>query len=138
MNGIASDAFQIASSALKAQSIRMRVISENVASADATADAPGTDPYRRKTISFTQMASGGMNPPLLSVKNIGEDASPFRTEYNPSHPAADARGFVKMPNVNIEVELGDMRDANRSYQAATQIFRQARELFATTIEVTKG
>ena len=131
-------AMKIASSGLAAQSARLRVVTENVANAESTAAVPGGDPYRRKTVTFASEMDRASGIALVQLKRIGEDDRPFRTEYHPGHPAADADGVVKLPNINLVVELADMKDANRSYEAALQIFRQTRELHAMTIDLLKA
>ncbi len=128
----------IAGSGLSAQSARLRVVSENIANAQSTPQVPGADPYRRKTIAFdTEMdRASGLN--LVNVKNIGVDTSPFQIEHDPNNPAADANGNVKLPNVNLMLEMADMREANRSYEADLQIVKQARDLISMTIDLLKG
>ncbi|MBK9080778.1 MAG: flagellar basal body rod protein FlgC [Rhizobiales bacterium] len=133
-----SAAFRIAASGLEAQSTRMRVVAENIANADSTASTPGGDPFRRKIVSFETTLDRVGEARLVRIKRVAEDERPFRVEYDPSHPAADDKGVVKLPNVDQLVELADMREANRSYQAALQIVRQARELHAMTIDLLKG
>ncbi len=119
---------RVASSGLAAQSARLRVISENMANVQSTSSVPGGDPYRRKT--------SGMN--LVQVKDIGTDPTEFMTEQDPGNPAADDRGVVKLPNVNIITEMGDMREANRSYEADIQVIKQSRDLLAMTIDLLKS
>jgi flagellar basal-body rod protein FlgC len=131
-------ALKIASSGLEAQSARLRVVAENVANAQSTASVPGGDPYRRKTITFASELDRASGVHIVRAKRIGEDESPFATEYNPGHPGADANGVVKLPNVDLVVEIADMKEANRSYEAALQIFRQTRELHAMTIDLLKA
>jgi flagellar basal-body rod protein FlgC len=131
-------ALKIASSGLAAQSARLRVVTENVANAESTASIPGGDPYRRKTVTFASEIDRASGVSLVQLKRIGEDDRPFRTEYHPGHPAADAEGVVKLPNIDLVVELADMKEANRSYEAALQIFRQTRELHAMTLDLLKA
>lgn len=128
----------IAGSGLRAQSARIKVVSENMANAQSTGNSPSADPYRRKTISFEDELDRAKGVSLVRVKDTGEDDSDFRTEYNPGHPAADANGYVKLPNVDLLVESADMREANRSYQANLQVIKSARELFSMTIDLLKG
>ena len=105
---------RIAGSGLEAQSARLRVISENIANAQSTGDTPGADPYTRQTISFDSVLDRSLGVPLVRVKTIGQDDTPFKVEHDPGNPAADASGFVKMPNVDVLTELADMREANRT------------------------
>jgi flagellar basal-body rod protein FlgC len=129
-----------ASHGLFAQSTRMRVLSENIANADTTGKTPGSDPYRRKTISFRDMVDDGDTcdgVDMVGVDKIARDEAPFRTEYMPGHPAADDKGYVKMPNVDMLVELADMREASRAYTANTQVIKQVRELVSMTIDLLR-
>lgn len=130
-------ALKVAASGLGAQSERLRVVSENLANAQSTGDAPGSDPYRRKTISFAaelDRASGGS---MVEVAKIDRDRTAFPTEFSPGHQAADDRGYVKMPNVNVLVEMADLSEANRSYEANLQVIKQARELISFTIDLMR-
>lgn len=129
--------FRIAASGLEAQSTRLRVVSENIANADSTASVPGGDPYRRKLVSFESTLDRASEARLVKLKRISDDERPFRVQHDPAHPAADDRGVVKLPNVDMLVELADMKEANRSYQASLQIYRQARELHAMTLDLLK-
>jgi flagellar basal-body rod protein FlgC len=130
--------FQIAGSGLRAQSTRIKVVSENMANAESTGNVPGSDPYQRKTVAFESALDRAAGTSLVKIKDVGSDQSPFRTEYNPGHPAADANGYVKLPNVDLLVESADMREANRSYQANLQIIKSSRELFSMTIDLLKA
>ena len=132
-----SAALKVAASGLSAQSDRLRVVSENLANAQSTGETPGSDPYRRKTISFSaelDRASGGA---LVEVLKIDRDQSDFPVEFIPGHEAADENGYVKMPNVNALIEMADMTEANRSYEANLQVIRQARELISMTIDLMR-
>ena len=131
-------ALKVAASGLGAQSERLRVISENVANAQSTGTAPGSDPYQRKTISFAatlDRASGGS---FVDVSAISRDQTEFPIEFQPGHEAANADGYVKMPNVNMLIEMADMREANRSYEANLQSIKQARELITMTIDLLRN
>lgn len=133
-----SASLKIAGSGLEAQSTRLRIVSENIANARTTGDTPGADPYRRKTITFGAEMDKNSGATLVGVKKLGMDRSDFVSEYDPSNPAADERGIVKMPNVNMLIEMADMREANRSYDANLQTIRQTRDLITATIELLKG
>jgi flagellar basal-body rod protein FlgC len=128
---------KIAGSGMEVQSTRLRVISENVANAQSTGPTPGSDPYVRKTISFDNEMDRASGIQTVRVKNIGVDDQPFKLELDPGNPAADAKGFVKMPNVNLLVELADMREANRSYEANLQVVKQSGDLTSMTIGLLK-
>jgi flagellar basal-body rod protein FlgC len=133
-----SAALKVAASGLTAQSERLRVVSENLANAQSTGKTPGSDPYRRKTISFAAEVDRGSGAATVEVAGIGRDATAFPIEYQPGNEAADDAGYVKMPNVNMLVEMADMREANRSYQANLQVIKQARELISMTIEILRN
>ena len=129
---------KVSASGLEAQSSRLRVVSENLANARSTGDTPGADPYRRKTVSFTQELDRAAGVDTVEIKKIGLDRSNFRDEYDPGNPAADAKGVVKYPNVNILVEMADMREANRSYEANLASMRQVRDLINSTIDLLRS
>ncbi|MFA7415940.1 MAG: flagellar basal body rod protein FlgC [Rhizobium sp.] len=131
-------ALKIAGSGLEVQSTRLRIVSENIANARSTGDTPGADPYRRKTVTFGSELDKASGADLVTVKRLGEDDSDYIEEFDPGNPAADERGFVKMPNVNILIEMADMREANRTYEANLQTVKQARELIASTINLLKA
>lgn len=131
-------ASKLASNGLEAQSLRMRVVSENLANAQSTGAAPGADPYARKTVSFRAEMERALGAATVKVDEIGTDQTPFRTEYDPSNPAADERGMVKLPNVNMLIEMADMREANRSYEANLQVIKQARAMVASVIDLLKS
>jgi len=133
-----SAALKIAGSGLEAQSTRLRIVSENIANARSTGDTPGADPYRRKTITFGEAVDRANGATTVNVKKLGEDESKFITEYDPSNPAADEKGVVKLPNVNVLVEMADMREANRSYDANLQTIKQSRDLISATIDLLKS
>ncbi len=128
---------QIAGSGLTTQSMRLRVISENIANAQSTATIAGGDPYTRQTISFESALDRASGANLVKVKQIGRDSAPFRTELDPGNPAADAKGFVKLPNVDMLTELADMREANRSYEANLQVAKQSNDLMSQTVGLLK-
>jgi flagellar basal-body rod protein FlgC len=129
---------KIAGSGLEAQSARLRVVSENLANAHSTATEPGGDPYQRKTISFSAELDRVSGAAMVAVDSVDEDTSPFRLEYDPGNRAADENGMVKLPNVNVLVEMADMREANRSFQANLQTIKQARELVSMTIGLLRS
>jgi flagellar basal-body rod protein FlgC len=127
----------IATSALRAQSGRMRVISENIANADSTAPTPGGDPYRRKVPTFSSALDRALDAKVVSLGRIRTDQSAFNTRYEPSNPAADATGYVKYPNVNPTIEMTDMREAQRSYEANLNIISATRRMIQRTLDILK-
>lgn len=133
-----SAASKIAGSGMEAQSTRLRIVSENIANARTTGDTPGADPYRRKLITFGSELDKASGVNLVEVEKLGVDRADFFQEYDPNHPAADDKGMVKLPNVNMLIEMADMREANRSYDANLQVIKQTRELVSQTIELLKA
>jgi len=138
INDPLSAALKVAGAGLAAQSARLRVVSENMANAQATARTPGGEPYARKTLSFTTELDRLSGVRMVRVNSVGSDPSPFPVEHEPGNPGADASGNVRRPNVNLLVEMGDMREANRAYEANLQVMRQSRDLLAMTIDMLKG
>ena len=128
----------VAASGLRTQSGRMRVIAENVANADSTADKPGADPYRRKIPTFARAVDRELDASLVALGRVRADPSAFRTKFEPGHPAADAAGQVKLPNVNSLVETMDMREAQRSYEANLSIVTTTRRMIARTLDILRA
>ena len=129
---------KFAASGLEAQSTRIRIVSENLANARSTGDTPGADPFRRKTVTFAAELDRATGASLVQVERLGEDEGEFTTEYDPGNPAANEQGVVKMPNVNMLVEMADMREANRSYEANLQSIKQSRDLISATIDLLRA
>lgn len=129
---------KISASGMQAQGVRLKVIAENLANADSISDTPGGNPYRRKVVTFTDVLDRKLGADLVKVKNIGTDTSPFREKYDATSPAADANGYVKMPNVNPLIELMDMREAQRSYEANLRIVDVAKNMMTRTIDLLRN
>lgn len=125
----------VAASALKAQQSRMRVIAENIANAQSTAEVAGGEPYRRQIPVFQAREIDGATG--VTLAQVRPDASPFRTEYDPSHPAANAEGYVLRPNVDTLVEAMDMREAQRAYEANLNVIETARTMDTRTLDILK-
>ncbi len=130
-------ALTISARGMDAQTTRLRVIAENLANQDTTGDTPGADPYRRKTITFQDKMDAALGDETVQVKEIGTDKSDFPKRYDPSHPAADAQGYVHMPNVNSFVEVMDMREAQRSFSANLNVMQVTRSMLTRTIDMLK-
>jgi flagellar basal-body rod protein FlgC len=128
----------IAASGLRAQAGRMRIISENIANADSTPTAPGANPYRRKVPTFVSEFNRTLDARLVELGKVRTDSSEFRLKYEPGHPAADKNGNVKYPNVNPLVEITDMREAQRSYQANVNVISATRRMIQRTIDILKA
>ena len=127
----------IAASGLRAQAGRMRIISQNIANADSTPSGPGADPYRRKIPTFQVEFDRAVGTNVVELGRIQTDSSDFRLKYEPGHPAADSNGNVKYPNVNSLVEMTDMREAQRSYQANINVVTATRRMLQRTIDILK-
>jgi flagellar basal-body rod protein FlgC len=129
------DAMEISASGMKAQGTRLRLISENLANANSTSQTPGGEPYRRKVLTFGNVLDRTLNAQLVKVKSIGPDRSDFELKFDPSHPAANADGYVMLPNVNGVIEMADMREAQRSYDANVSVIETSRAMIAKTLEI---
>jgi flagellar basal-body rod protein FlgC len=116
----------------------MRIISENIANADSTPQSPGADPYRRKVPTFRSELDRTLDTQLIELGKVQTDSSAFRVKYEPGHPAADINGNVKYPNVNPLVEMTDMRDAQRSYEANINVISATRRMIQRTIDILKA
>jgi flagellar basal-body rod protein FlgC len=128
----------IAASGLRAQSGRMRVIAENIANAESTAQRPGADPYRRKIPTFRSEMDRAIEANTVSLGRVRTDTSEFRTKYEPGHPAADPNGYVKYPNVSSLIEMTDMREAQRSYEANLNVIGATRRMIQRTIDLLRA
>ena len=129
-------AMSIAASALRAQQQRMRVIAENIANSDSTAQVAGGDPYRRQAPVFeTTVVNGGGNG--VKMAKVKPDQRAFKLEYQPGNPAANAQGYVKMPNVDTLIESLDMREAQRAYEANLNVIETARSMERGTLDLIK-
>jgi flagellar basal-body rod protein FlgC len=127
----------IAGAGMKAQSDRLQIVAENIANSDSTGNSPGADPYRRKVISFHNVLNKELGVSQVQINRYGVDKSDFKLEYNPNHPAADADGYVKMPNVNPLIEMVDMREARRGYEANVNVVEVTKGMLTQTINMLK-
>ena len=125
----------IATSGLRAQAGRMRVISENIANADSTAQQAGGNPYRRKIPTFRSEMDRALDASMVSLGRVRTDTSSFRMKLEPGNPAADANGYVRYPNVNPLVEMTDMRDAQRTYEANLNVITATRRMIQRTLSI---
>jgi flagellar basal-body rod protein FlgC len=130
-------ALTISARGMEAQTTRLRVIAENLANQDTTAGAPGGKPYQRKTVTFENQLDHATGASMVKVKKVGVDKSAFPQRYDPSHPAADGKGYVQTPNVNSFVEVMDMREAQRSYSANLQVMQVTRGILTRAISMLK-
>jgi flagellar basal-body rod protein FlgC len=128
----------IAAAGLRAQAGRMRVISENIANADSTAPDANGDPYRRRISTFQSELDRSLGARVVALGPVATDSSDFQSRYEPGHPAADASGMVKYPNVNTIVEMTDMREAQRSYDANVNVIGATRTMIERTIDILRS
>ncbi len=130
-------ALTLSARGMQVQTTRLRTIAENLANQDTTASAPGADPYRRKVVSFENRVDRALGTETVRVRRIAPDQGALPTRSEPSHPAADAQGYVKTPNVNSFVEVMDMRDAQRSYSANLNVMEVTRSMLSRAIEMLR-
>ena len=136
--GPLSRAMASAASGMRAEALRARVVAENLANANSTATGPNGQPYQRKVITFAQAVDQATGAVVVRPAPTTADNAPFRTVYDPSHPAADSTGYVKLPNVTEMVEEADGREAERSYEANLATMSQARSMFSKTLDILKA
>lgn len=131
------NSLHIAASGMKAQSDRLRIVSENIANADSAGTKPGEEPYRRKILSFREELDRETGARKVEVHKYGYDDSDFKRKYEPGHPAADADGYVLMPNVNPIMESVDMREAQRGYEANLNVVEVSKSMLMRTIDMLR-
>lgn len=132
-----TNALSISARGMDVQTSRLRVIAENLANQDSTGSTKGADPYRRKTITFEDKLDRSLGQTMVRVKEIGQDKADFPLRFDPSNPAANAAGYVKLPNVNSFTEVMDMREAQRSYSANLSVMQVTRSMLTRTIDMLK-
>jgi flagellar basal-body rod protein FlgC len=128
----------ISAAGMRAQEQRIRVISENLANASSLARNPAGEPYRRKVVTFTNVLDRELGVETVRVRKIDRDSSEFPLKFDPGHPAANADGYVSLPNVNGLIEMMDMREAQRSYEANLKVIEAARDMLMRTLEVLQA
>ena len=127
----------VAASGMKAQAQRLRVISENMANADSLGRTPGAQPYRRKTVTFRTELDRATGAELVKVGRVSRDFGQLERKYNPGHVAADAEGYVLMPNVNPLIETMDMREAQQTYEANINVISVSKDMMAKTLDLIR-
>ena len=132
-----SKAMAVAASGLRAQNLRMRIISENIANANSTSPTPGGEPYRRKIATMKPEFDRELGATVVETGKPMLDRSDFRSQYDPGNPNADAKGYVKLPNVDSLVEIMDMREAQRSYEADLSVMESTKQMLAKTVDLLK-
>lgn len=130
-------ALQISAAGMHAQGTRTRIVAENIANADSRADTPGGDPYRRKIVTFQNLLDRELGVETVQVKRVLRDPRAFGRRFEPQHPAADAEGYVKTPNVNPLLEMMDLRQAQHSYEANLSVIRLSKTMIARTIDLLR-
>jgi flagellar basal-body rod protein FlgC len=130
-------AMELASAGMHAQSTRMRVVAENLANADTRPDKPGIEPYRRKLITFKNTLDRALGIERVGVDRIRTDRTEFEKKYDPGHPAADERGYVQVPNVKSMIEIMDMKEAQRSFEANLTVIQAAKSMLQKTIDLLR-
>ncbi|NQV46474.1 MAG: flagellar basal body rod protein FlgC [Rhodospirillaceae bacterium] len=128
---------QISAAGMRAQGTRLRTISENIANAASLPNSPGEDPYRRKVITFKNVLDRATGLEVVRADKIIHDKSKFSKQFDPSHPAADADGYVQTPNVNTLIEMMDMREAQRSYEANLNVIKSSKAMLNSTLDVLR-
>ena len=128
-----SSTLNISASGLAAQGTRLQIIAQNLANADSTGATPGSNPYQRRTVTFQNQMDSQTGADLVGVAEVGQDTTAFPLKYDPSNPAANAQGYVKLPNVNSFVELMDMQQAERSYDADLSVMQATRSMVSRTL-----
>lgn len=129
---------QVAAGGLHAQSARMRVIAENLANADSAARTPEEDPFRRRIPTFNAVFDREMDAYNVRMGRTVLDQSAFESRYEPGHPAADERGYVRYPNIDPLIEMADMREAQRTYEANLNVVSSTRAMFGQTLDILRG
>ena len=128
-----TNTLNISAAGMDAQNARLQVIAENIANADTTGTTPGAAPYQRQTVTFTDQMDQSTGMPLVEASQVGTDPTPDPSKYDPANPAANAEGYVKMPNVNEMVEIMDMQQAERSYSANLAVMQTTHNMLSRTL-----
>ena len=133
-----SKTLQISASGMSAQTMRLRTIAENLANAESLGEAPGAQPYARKLVNFKNVLDRRLGASVVKVDKITKDQAEFQKRFDPQHPAADKDGYVLTPNVNSLIEMMDMRQAQRSYEANLSVIEVSKSMLARTIDLLRG
>lgn len=132
-----STSMAVAAAGLKAQSDRMKTIAENIANANSAASTVGGEPYRRKVPTMSSTFDRELGAQVVKSGKPTNDMSEFRSQYDPGNPLADSKGYVKLPNVNSLIEIMDMREAQRSYEANLSVIDAAKAMQSRTVDLLK-
>ena len=137
MSGNLTVSADVAASGMKVQAERLKVIAQNMANADSVSTTPGGEPYRRQVVSFQNYIDQKTGAQMVRVDKVVKDDSPFEKKYAPNHPAADAQGYISLPNVNPLIEMMDMKEAQRAYDANLNMVKTAREMNSSVLDILK-
>lgn len=132
-----ADTLKIAAAGMKAQGDRLRIVAENISNADSVSNVPGGEPYRRKIVIFQNMLDKELGVETVKVAKRTYDMSDFNKKYDPNHPAADEQGYVLQPNVNSIVEMMDMREARRGYEANLNVVEASKAMLSRTLDLLR-
>jgi flagellar basal-body rod protein FlgC len=139
--GLASDplssAMKISAFGMKAQQERIKIIAQNIANKDSTTTSPNDDPYRRQIILLQNKYDRKLNSNRVYIKEFAKDRSQFKLVYDPSHPAADNKGYVKYPNVDMNIEIADSKDASRTFEANLSMVDLTKSMYNKTLDILK-
>ncbi len=133
-----SKSMKISAAGMESQSARMRTIAENLANAESLPQAPGAEPYRRKVLTFKNVLDRATGANLVRADRLTQDKSEFQKRFDPNHPGADAEGYVMAPNVNSLIEVMDMRQAQRSYEANLSVIEVSKTMILRTIDLLRS
>ena len=137
MSGNLTVSADVAASGMRVQAERLKVIAQNMANADSVSITPGGEPYRRQVVSFQNYIDQETGAQMVRVDKVVKDDSPFEKKYAPNHPAADAQGYISLPNVNPLIEMMDMKEAQRAYDANLNMVKTAREMNSSVLDILK-
>jgi flagellar basal-body rod protein FlgC len=132
-----STSMVVAASGMRTETERMKIIAENIANANSTSPVKGGDPYRRKIATVTQSFDSELGATIVNAGKPMADKSEFKSQYDPGNPNADSQGYVKLPNVDSLVEMMDMREAQRSYEADLSVMDSTKQMLAKTVDLLK-
>jgi flagellar basal-body rod protein FlgC len=130
-----SKSMTVAAAGMRAQTERMKTIAENIANANSTSPIPGQDPYRRKITTIKSQFDRELGATMVETGRPVTDRSDFRSQYDPGNPNADKQGYVKLPNVDSLVEIMDMRESQRSYEADLSVMDASKQMLAKTVDL---
>lgn len=132
------DSLYISASGMRAQGTRLKVISENIANANSTGETPDDLPYRRQVVSFKNVLDRELGITKVEASDVQKDMSDFKLKYDPGHPNAGEDGYVMLPNVSSIIEMMDMKEATKSYQANLNVLETSKQIISRTIDLLRS